>query len=171
MAAFLAVRVVDSCFAWGRLEDGDSVSFRPSLTGTADGTRRRRKLKERLPRPKVDLAFPTFGIESKFSLVETMRESGMERAFDGASADFSGMVESDESDLFVDDVIHQSFVEVDEEGTEAAAATIVVVADSAVPDRVELTVDRPFLFYVRDRPTETPLFVGRVVDGEMLQDA
>ncbi|NUC73664.1 serpin family protein [Haloterrigena sp. SYSU A558-1] len=125
---------------------------------------------EEASRPKVDLALPKFGIESKFSLVETMRELGMERAFDGGSADFSGMVESAESDLFIDDIIHQSFVEVDEEGTEAAAATAVVVEDTAVADRVEMTVDRPFLFCVRDRPTETPLFVGRVVDGEQLQE-
>ncbi|ELZ23358.1 proteinase inhibitor I4 serpin [Haloterrigena salina JCM 13891] len=125
---------------------------------------------EEASRPKVDLALPKFGLESKFGLVETMRELGVERAFDGGSADFSGMVENAESDLFIDDIIHQSFVEVDEEGTEAAAATAVVVEDTAVADRVEMTVDRPFLFYVRDRPTETPLFVGRVVDGEQLQE-
>ncbi|WP_126663701.1 serpin family protein [Haloterrigena salifodinae] len=124
---------------------------------------------EETSQPEIDLALPKFGIESKFSLVETMRELGMERAFDGGSADFSGMVEDAESDLFIDDIIHQSFVEVDEEGTEAAAATVVAVEVTAVPDRVEMTVDRPFLFYVRDRPTETPLFVGRVVDGEQLQ--
>ncbi|ADB59295.1 proteinase inhibitor I4 serpin [Haloterrigena turkmenica DSM 5511] len=124
---------------------------------------------EETSQPKVDLALPKFGIESKFSLVETMRELGMERAFDN-DADFSGMVEDDDSDLYVDDIIHQSFVEVDEEGTEAAAATAVVMEDTAVADRVKMTVDRPFLFYVRDRPTETPLFVGRVVDGEQLQN-
>lgn len=124
---------------------------------------------EETSQPEIDLALPKFGIKSKFSLVETMRKLGMERAFDGGSADFSGMVEDDDSDLYVDDIIHQSFVEVDEEGTEAAAATAVVVEDTAVADRVKMTVDRPFLFYVRDQPTETPLFVGRVVDGEQLQ--
>ncbi|MCU4741046.1 serpin family protein [Natronoglomus mannanivorans] len=115
----------------------------------------------------VDLTLPTFGIESEFSLVETMQELGMERAF-GGGADFSGMDGS--GGLFVDDIVHQSFVEVDELGTEAAAATAVIMAESAPPDHVEMVVDRPFLFYIRDRPTETPLFVGRVVDGETLQE-
>ena len=127
---------------------------------------------EETSRPKVDLALPKFGIESKFSLVEELQKLGVEHAFDPASADFSGMVEGDEADLYVGDVIHQSFVEVDEEGTEAAAATGVIVKETSLADRerVEMTVDRPFLFYVRDRPTETPLFVGRVVDGETLQE-
>ncbi|WP_276254835.1 serpin family protein [Halomontanus rarus] len=116
---------------------------------------------------EVDLTLPTFGIESEFSLVETMRGLGMEKAF-GGGADFSGMDGSD--GLFVDDIRHKSFVEVDELGTEAAAATAVVMNESAPPDHAEMVVDRPFLFYIRDRPTETPLFVGRVVDGETLQD-
>ncbi|QCS43920.1 serpin family protein [Natrinema versiforme] len=119
---------------------------------------------------RVDLALPKFGIESKFSLVAIMEQLGMERAFD-SRADFSGMVEGDNAKLVVDDIVHQSFVDVDEEGTEAAAATAVVVEVTSIPsETVELTVDRPFLFYIRDRPTETPLFVGRVVDGETLQD-
>ncbi|MFP8952102.1 serpin family protein [Natrialbaceae archaeon A-arb3/5] len=119
-------------------------------------------------RPQVTLSFPKFGIESEFSLVETMHELGMEQAF-GGGADFSGMVEGDDGGLFIDDIVHQSFVAVDEEGTEAAAATAVETAVSEPSDYVEMTVDRPFLFYIRDRPTETPLFVGRVIDGETLQ--
>ncbi|PSP55465.1 serpin family protein [Halobacteriales archaeon QS_1_67_19] len=109
----------------------------------------------------VDLALPTFEVESSFSLVEAMRALGMERAFTG-SADFSGMAEG--GGLSISDVVHQSFVAVDELGTEAAAATAVVVEASAPARRAEMTVDRPFLFYIRDRPTETPLFVGRVTD-------
>ena len=109
----------------------------------------------------VDLSLPKFGIESEFSLVETMQALGMEAAFTG-SADFSGMTEN--GGLFVDDIVHQSFVEVDELGTEAAAATGVVMTESMPRRQVEMTVDRPFLFYVRDKPTETPLFVGRVTD-------
>ncbi|WP_049928654.1 serpin family protein [Halopiger goleimassiliensis] len=120
---------------------------------------------------EVDLGLPTFGIESEFSLVETMQSLGMERAFTEA-ADLGDMVEGDHEELYVDDVVHQSFLEVDEEGTEAAAATAVVVSTTAAMtgETVEMTVDRPFLFYVRDRPTETPLFLGRVVDGGTLQD-
>ncbi|WP_049922365.1 serpin family protein [Halopiger djelfimassiliensis] len=124
---------------------------------------------EEIGRPKVDLTFPKFGIESEFSLVGTMQNLGMTRAFDNGSADFSGMVDGDSSGLAIDDIRHKSFIEVDEEGTEAAAATAVEMDEAAPPDHVEMTVDRPFLFYIRDRPTETPLFVGRVVDGESLQ--
>lgn len=117
--------------------------------------------------PEVDLTVPRFGIESRFSLVETMQNMGMELPFTGA-ADFSGMVEG--GGLEVAEIVHQSFVDVDEKGTEAAAATAVVMEESGPPGFAEMTVDRPFLFYIRDRPTETPLFVGRVVDGETLQD-
>ncbi|WP_089784329.1 serpin family protein [Natronobacterium haloterrestre] len=143
--------------------EGEFESFERSFTVDRLAT-----LLEEASRSEVDLTMPKFGIESKFSLVETLERLGMERAF-GPEADFGGMLEGD-GGLFVDDIVHQSFVEVDEEGTEAAAATAVLMGESGPPDRVEMTVDRPFLFYVRDRPTETPLFVGRVVDGETLQE-
>ncbi|MHC3437564.1 serpin family protein [Natrialbaceae archaeon A-gly3] len=110
-----------------------------------------------LPYAEVDLTMPKFGIESEFSLVTVMQKFGIEDTF-GSGVDFSGMSETEA--LFVDDIVHQSFLEVDEYGTEAAAATAVIVFDSAPDDHVELTVDRPFLCYIRDRPTETPLFVG-----------
>ncbi|WP_435175036.1 serpin family protein [Halorussus sp. AFM4] len=108
----------------------------------------------------VDLALPKFEVRSAFSLVEALEELGVETAFTG-QADFGGMVEG-EGGPFLDDIVHQSFVTVDERGTEAAAATAAIVAESAPARQAEMTVDRPFLFYIRDRPTETPLFVGRV---------
>jgi len=114
---------------------------------------------DRASRAQVTLSLPTFEIETAASLVESLRALGMTEAFT-ADADLSGM--TDDRDMFVDDVVHQSFVSVDERGTEAAAATAAIVAESALPERVEMTVDRPFLFYIRDKPTETPLFVGRV---------
>ncbi|WP_158056233.1 serpin family protein [Halorussus halophilus] len=117
---------------------------------------------EQASQARVDLALPKFEIESEFSLVKTMQELGMEDAFSGA-ADFSGMADGG-GGLSISDIRHKSFVSVDELGTEAAAATAVAVATSAPPKRVEMTVDRPFLFYIRDRPTETPLFVGRVTE-------
>lgn len=113
-------------------------------------------------RPAVDLAMPKFELESEFSLVDAMSSLGMERAF-GGDADFSAM---SEGGLFIDDIRHKSFISVDEDGTEAAAATAVAMDEDAPSDFVELTIDRPFLFYIRDRPTDTPLFFGRVVDGE-----
>lgn len=116
---------------------------------------------EQASRAQVDLALPKFEIESEFSLVETMQKLGMEDAFTGA-ADFSGMAEN--GGLAISEIAHKSFVSVDELGTEAAAATAVAVAESAMTKTVVMTVDRPFLFYIRDRPTETPLFFGRVTE-------
>jgi serpin B len=87
---------------------------------------------------------------------------GMPAAFTGG-ADFSGM--TGKKDLFISDVVHKAFVSVDEEGTEAAAATAVVMKLSAVAEEpVTVTADHPFLFLVRDIETGTILFVGRVVD-------
>ncbi|MGB2985185.1 MAG: serpin family protein, partial [Phycisphaerae bacterium] len=71
----------------------------------------------------------------------------------------------DVEQLFIANVIHKAFVAVDEEGTEAAAATAVVVGATSAPgEPVVVTVDRPFVFVVRDIPTGTILFLGRVVD-------
>jgi serpin B len=86
----------------------------------------------------------------------------MPDAFSDA-ADFSGMTGN--RDLFIAEVVHKAFVSVDEAGTEAAAATAVVVAEMAMPEEpVEVTVDRPFVFLIRDVETGAILFVGRVVD-------
>lgn len=122
-------------------------------------------LLEETSRPEVDLTIPAFEIETQASLVETMEALGMELPFTGG-ADFSGM--TGDASLFIDDILHEAVIEVDELGTEAAAATAVIMMESGPIDHAEMTVDRPFLFYIRDRPTETPLFVGRVVDGEEL---
>ena len=85
----------------------------------------------------------------------------MPLAFDAAPADFSAMTSADH--LFVSDVYHQAFVAVDEEGTEAAAATASVMeATSALSTR--LAVDRPFVFVIRDDATGATLFLGRVTD-------
>jgi serpin B len=89
----------------------------------------------------------------------------MPAAFDPFGADFSAMT-ADER-LFVKAVLHEAFVAVDEEGTEAAAATAVVAVRASAtirPAPVVFTVDRPFLFIVHDVATATPLFVGRVSD-------
>jgi serpin B len=112
----------------------------------------------------VALAMPRFEFESSWSLKETLVEMGMPAAFSGA-ADFSGM--SDRSGLFIGDVIHKAFVSVDEAGTEAAAATAVIMPTSAGPqEAVEVRIDHPFLFLIRDIPTGAVLFVGRVINPE-----
>jgi serpin B len=79
------------------------------------------------------------------------------------SADFSGM--SSQSDLHIDDVVHKAFVSVDEAGTEAAAASAVIVGTTSMPaEPVAVTLDRPFVFLIRDIQTGTILFIGRVMN-------
>lgn len=117
---------------------------------------------------KGDLAMPKFEYETSVTLSKALAELGMPVAF-GADADFSGMVEGDDADLWIDDVYHDAFVSVDEEGTEAAASTAVVMEESAPPEWGELRFDRPFLFAIRDRPTDAVLFLGRVVDAGAAQ--
>jgi len=109
----------------------------------------------------IRLKFPKFEFESEISLAETLAAMGMPEAF-SAAADFSGM--TGDKDLFISDVFHKAFIGVDEEGTEAAAATAVVMKLTAAPENpLELTVDRPFLFAIRDHQTGTVLFMGRVL--------
>jgi len=110
----------------------------------------------------VALTLPKFEFESEFSLVDTLAAMGMPIAFSGA-ADFSGMTGT--SELFIGDVLHKAFVSVDEAGTEAAAATAVVMELTAMPEEpVEVTVDRPFVFLIRDIETGAVLFLGRVAN-------
>ena len=118
----------------------------------------------------VDLSMPRFGFESQFRLAEALKALGMGDAFDPSRADFSGIdgrscAAGDDPCLYVEDVVHQAFVSVDEAGTEAAAATAVLLrTESAGPPPVTLEIDRPFIFLIRDRATGAILFVGRVLD-------
>jgi serpin B len=110
----------------------------------------------------LELTFPKFEFETEISLASTLATMGMPTAFSDA-ADFSGMTGS--KDLFISDVFHKAFVSVDEEGTEAAAATAVEMSLTSMPESpIELTVDRPFLFLIREHETGTVLFMGRVVN-------
>ncbi|UCH87798.1 MAG: serpin family protein [Dehalococcoidia bacterium] len=109
----------------------------------------------------VTLSMPKFDFESSFDLGETLATMGMPDAFSGA-ADFSGMTGSRE--LFISAVVHKAFISVDEEGTEAAAATGVAMMESVPQGPVELTVDRPFVFLIRGSRTGAVLFAGRVVN-------
>ena len=113
---------------------------------------------------KGDLAMPKFEFETEVRLKDALSALGTPIAFEGG-ADFGGMVEGDGAGLWIDDVFHESFVSVDEDGTEAAAATAVVVTESAPPEWGEIRFDRPFLFCIRDRPTNAVLFLGRIVDA------
>lgn len=113
-------------------------------------------------RPAVlDLHLPKWTFRTEAGLVEPLRALGMKAAF--GAADFTPMTDED-LDLYVSDVRHQGFIAVDEEGTEAAAATAVVVSIESAVLTDEFKVDRPFLFLIHDTEHGTPLFVGRVTD-------
>jgi len=123
---------------------------------------------EELSDARGTVVLPRFEFETEVQLSETLAAMGMPAAF-GAGADFGGMVPGDGSGPGIDEVFHKAFVSVDEEGTEAAAATAVVMAESAPPEFGEIRFDRPFLFCIRDRPTDAVLFLGRVVDAGQAQ--
>jgi len=108
------------------------------------------------------LRMPRLEITSEFSAKEALTDLGMPVAFD-SGADFTGITEL--QNLHIQDVIHQGVVKVDEEGTEAAAATAVIVGTDSEPTFMfDVTLDRPFLFVIRDRPTGAIIFMGRVLD-------
>lgn len=110
----------------------------------------------------VALTLPRWETRSDYSLVSALGNLGMSTAF-GAAADFTGI--SGSLPLTIDDVLHQAVITVDEEGTEAAAATAVVFETGGIPeDPVTVSVDRPFLYAVLDRQTGAVLFLGRLLD-------
>lgn len=116
-----------------------------------------------LDRTQVNLRFPKFEFRTQAGLKEALAELGMPVAFDEGQADFSGM--GPEGNIFIQDVLQEAFIAVDEHGTEAAAATAVIAgATSAPPEIIDLDVDRPFLFLIRDSETGATLFMGRVLD-------
>ena len=120
-------------------------------------------LLENMEIKQVELKMPKFNFESEFGLSDILRGLGMQAAFDTQAADFSGI--DGTKDLSISDVIHKAFVSVDEEGTEAAAATAVVFRATSMPvTDVQMTIDRPFIFLIQDKPTGTILFLGRVLD-------
>jgi serpin B len=115
---------------------------------------------------EVELTLPKFEFESAFALSDILKTMGMTTAFEGGLADFSGM--DGTNLLFIGEVLHKAFVKVDEEGTEAAAATAVVMqatADSIEPpEKVEFKADHPFIFLIRDVNNGSILFLGRVLN-------
>jgi serpin B len=112
---------------------------------------------------KVKVKFPRFRIENGYGLVAMFKKMGATDAFVPGEADFSGM--DGTNYLYISEIIHKAFCDIDEQGTEAAAATaVVVVAFSAPlePEEVyEFTADHPFIFLIRHEKTKTVLFVGR----------
>jgi len=139
------------------LPDGSLDDLRPCLT---DGGMRR--LLAGTAQRRVTLSMPRFRLEAGFDLIPALRRLGVHQAFSD-QADFTGM--TDAARLSIGAIAHKAYVDVDEHGTEAAAATAVamrLLALTQPPPRVEMVVDRPFLFAIIDAPTRLPIFLGQV---------
>ena len=119
------------------------------------------QLKNDLQEQEVRIYLPKFKFETKYFLSKTLEEMGMPLAF-SLDADFSGM--DGISMLYITKAIHQAFVEVNEEGTEAAAATGIVMTLKGVPIQKEFRADHPFIFLIQEKSTGNILFLGRVAD-------
>jgi serpin B len=115
-----------------------------------------------LRKQEVRVHLPRFALTSQFQLAGVLKAMGMTRAFTPGEADLSGM--SSEEELFVSAVIHKAFVDVNEEGTEAAAATAIAIEARAAPREPTVFCDHPFVFLIRDNRTGSILFLGRLMD-------
>jgi serpin B len=119
---------------------------------------------------RVILTLPKFTYRWGGTITSVLKSLGMTESFDSSLADFSGI--TNEEKLFISDVIHKAFVGVDENGTEAAAATAIVMTGSAPnpptpPPAVTMTINRPFIFFIYNENTGTILFMGRVLEPEV----
>ncbi|CAO2595697.1 Leukocyte elastase inhibitor A [Lemmus lemmus] len=116
--------------------------------------------RENLENIDVHVKLPRFKLEESYTLNSNLGRLGVQDLFSSSKADLSGM--SGSRDLFISKIIHKSFVEVNEEGTEAAAATGGIATFAMLLPEEEFTVDHPFLFFIRHNPTANVLFLGRV---------
>lgn len=121
--------------------------------------------KDAMTRQRVQVYLPRFEVTKRLDLTSVLPAMGMSDAFDARKADFTGITAKEP--LFIGFVLHKAFVKVDEDGTEAAAATAVgMMRGAARPPEppIEFRADRPFFFVIRHRPTNSILFMGRLTD-------
>jgi serpin B len=139
--------------ALGQLEQQLSPAFLDSLLA-------------QMKKQKVEIFLPRFKLESDFKLKDTLAKMGMPDAFVPPKADFSNI--DGTNDLYISGVFHKAWAEITEEGTEAAAATIVVVEGRGIAKRPPpppvFRADHPFIFLIRDTRSGSLLFVGRLAD-------
>jgi serpin B len=168
-------------FGYGETDDlqvlempyaGDDLSMLVLLPKKADGlaalennltAANLAKWTQEMRSPDVMVYLPKFKMTCRFSLNDTLKAMGMSDAFDAGKADFSGM--DGTRNLFISAAVHKAFVEVNEQGTEAAAATGIAMGLTSLPaPPIEFRADHPFLFLIRERQTGSLLFLGRVTD-------
>ena len=115
----------------------------------------------------VAATMPKFESEMEVDLVEVLKEMGMVLPFDGAQADFTGLGTSPEGNLYINEVLHKAYIEVEEKGTRGGAATVVGMNSEGAPEEPEeqmvVTLDRPFVYLVVDTSSMLPVFMGTVL--------
>ena len=137
-------------------EDGNFEQFKATFDAQRlDG------IVENIRTATVTLSMPKFEYSSQFSVKDALVTMGMKDAF-SMVADLSGIDGS--YDLFIEDVVHKAYVSVDEAGTEAAAASAVIINLKGILEQAEVNLDHPFIYLIRDIETNTILFVGRVMN-------
>lgn len=117
---------------------------------------------DKMQQTHMELSIPKFEASYTDSLVDELKQLGMTDPFDGAKADFSLMTESRGKDLVIGEVLHKTFIRVDEKGSEAAAVTSIMMRATSMPIReeLELSFERPFFYAIIDREAKIPLFMG-----------
>lgn len=118
---------------------------------------------------QVNAAIPKFESEFDIEMSEFLQKMGMTDAFDAGLADFTGMGHSDLGPLYISKVLHKTFIAVDEKGTKAGAATVVVMKENCAVEMTEsktVYLDRPFVYMIVDCEKNIPIFIGTVMDME-----
>ena len=108
---------------------------------------------------EVDVKMPKFKAEYSTQLIDTLKKMGIEDAFDRKSADFSSLIDKNDG-AYIGTVMHKTFIEVDQEGTRAAAATLVGISKMSMPAINPVCLNRPFVYMIVDTETNLPLFIG-----------
>jgi serpin B len=153
--ASTAVRMLFVLPAEGRFDELQARFDRPLID----------EVRAALARPTdrdLNVSVPRFGFRAELDAGRALRALGMQAAFEPSQADFSGI--SQGAGLYLSDVLHQASIVIDEDGTEAAAATAILASTGTGPPPIVVVLDRPFLFLVYDEPTGQILFLGRLVD-------
>jgi len=120
--------------------------------------------KDNLSLTETIVFLPKFTLETKYDLIPSLESLGMPTAFQEGVADFSGITELER--LYIAQAIHKAFVDVNEEGTEAAAVTAIEIVTTSEPVYEIFKADHPFIFIIQDNETDNILFLGRVINPE-----
>jgi len=135
--------------------DVDSVAAAMSAGNWTDWT-------NSLTETEVNVSLPKFKTEYEIGLIPSLEALGMTQAFNPSQANFDKI--NPNYDLYISKVKHKTFIDVNEEGTEAAAVTSIEVYDTSVDDEVYFIVNRPFIFVLREKNTGTILFIGKIMN-------